>query len=83
MILLRLAQLAKSAAERGVMPAGDYSQLETSVQRIDPTKTPKSFTDTVLGYAKKTFTDPKTGGLNIGKAAVVGVPTALLCFRCF
>jgi hypothetical protein len=77
------SQLSKSAAERGVMPAGDYSQLETSVQKIDPTKTPKSFTDTVLGYAKKTFTDPKTGGLDIGKAAVVGVPTALYASGAF
>ena len=77
------SQLAKSAAERGVMPAGDYSQLETSIQKIDPTKTPKSFTDTVLGYAKKTFTDPKTGGLDIGKAAVVGVPTALYASGAF
>jgi hypothetical protein len=76
------SQLAKSAAERGVMPAGDYSQLETSVQKIDPNKT-KSFTDTVLGYTKKTFTDPKTGGLDIGKAAVVGVPTALYASGAF
>jgi hypothetical protein len=77
------SQLAKSAAERGVMPAGDYSQLETFGQRIDPTKTPKSFTDTALEYAKKTFTDPKTGGLDIGKAAVVGVPTALYASGAF
>ena len=77
------SQLAKSAAERGVMPAGDYSQLETFGQRVDPTKTPKSFTDTVLGYAKKTFTDPKTGGLDIGKAALVGVPTALYASGAF
>ena len=77
------SQLAKSAAERGVMPAGDYSQLETSIQKIDPTKTPKSFTDTVLGYTKKTFTDPKTGGLDIGKAAVVGIPTALYASGAF
>jgi hypothetical protein len=76
------SQLAKSAAERGVMPAGDYSQLETSVQKIDPNKT-KSFTDTVLGYAKKTFTDPKTGGLDLGKAALVGVPTALYASGAF
>jgi hypothetical protein len=76
------SQLAKSAAERGVMPAGDYSQLETSVQKIDPNKN-KSFTDTVLGYAKKTFTDPKTGGLDLGKAALVGVPTALYASGAF
>jgi hypothetical protein len=28
-------------------------------------------------YIKKTFTDPKTGGLDLGKTALVGVPLAL------
>jgi hypothetical protein len=77
------SQLAKSAAERGVTPVGDYSQLETSVQKIDPTKTPKSFGEKALDYTKKTFTDPKTGGLDIGKAALVGVPTALYASGAF
>jgi hypothetical protein len=77
------AQLAKSPAERGVMAPGDYSQLETFGQRIDPNKNPKSFTDTILGYTKKTFTDSKTGGLDLGKAALVGVPTALYASGAF
>jgi hypothetical protein len=77
------SQLAKSAAERGVTPAGDYSQLETSVQKIDPTKTPKSFGEKAWNYTKQTFTDPKTGGLDIGKAAVVGIPTALYASGAF
>jgi hypothetical protein len=67
------SQLAKSAAERGVMPAGDYSQLETSVQRIDPTKTPKSFTDKALEMAKKTFYDEQKG-VKLGNVAAVGLP---------
>jgi hypothetical protein len=77
------AQLAKSAAERGVTPAGDYSQLETFGQRVDPTKTPKSFGEQAWDYTKKTFTDKKTGGLDIGKAAIVGVPTALYASGAF
>jgi hypothetical protein len=67
------AQLAKSPAERGVMAPGDYSQLETSVQRIDPTKTPKSFSDKALEVAKKTFYDDKTG-VKLGNVAAVGLP---------
>jgi hypothetical protein len=67
------SQLAKSAAERGVMPSGDYSQLETSVQRIDPTKTPKSFTDKALEMAKKTFYDEQKG-VKLGNVAMVGLP---------
>jgi hypothetical protein len=66
-------QLSKSAAERGVMPSGDYSQLETSVQRIDPTKTPKSFTDKALEMAKKTFYDEQKG-VKLGNVAAVGLP---------
>ena len=31
----------------------------------------------ITEYIKKTFTDPKTGGLDLGKAALVGVPLAL------
>jgi hypothetical protein len=77
------AQLAKSQLERGVTSPGDYSQLESSVQKIDPTKTPKSFTDQAWDFTKKTFTDPKTGGLDIGKAALVGVPTALYASGAF
>ena len=34
-------------------------------------------------YIKKTFTDPKTGGLDLGKAALVGVPTALYASGAF
>jgi hypothetical protein len=67
------AQLAKSPAERGVMAPGDYSQLETSVQRIDPTKTPKSFTDKALEMAKKTFYDEQKG-VKLGNVAAVGLP---------
>jgi hypothetical protein len=67
------SQLAKSAAERGVMPAGDYSQLETFGQRVDPTKTPKSFTDTALEMAKKTFYD-ENKGVKLGNVAAVGLP---------
>ena len=67
------AQLSRSAAERGVMPSGDYSQLETSVQRIDPTKTPTSFTDKVLEMGKKTFYDEKKG-VKLGNVAAVGLP---------
>jgi hypothetical protein len=67
------AQLAKSPAERGVMAPGDYSQLETFGQRIDPTKTPKSFSDKALEMAKKTFYDEKTG-VKLGNVAAVGLP---------
>lgn len=31
----------------------------------------------ITDYIKKTFTDPKTGGLDLGKTALVGVPLAL------
>ena len=67
------AQLAKSPAERGVMAPGDYSALETSVQRIDPTKTPKSWSDQALEMAKKTFYD-ENKGVKLGNVAMVGLP---------
>jgi hypothetical protein len=67
------AQLAKSPAERGVMAPGDYSQLETSVQRIDPNKTPKSFSEKALEMAKKTFYD-ENKGVKLGNVAMVGLP---------
>jgi len=76
------SQLAKSAAERGVMPAGDYSQLETSVQRIDPNKQPQSFLDKAGEMAKKTFYDEKTG-VKLGNVALVGVPAALYASGAF
>jgi hypothetical protein len=37
----------------------------------------------ITEYIKKTFTDPKTGGLDLGKAALVGVPTALYASGAF
>jgi hypothetical protein len=37
----------------------------------------------ITDYIKKTFTDPKTGGLDLGKAALVGVPTALYASGAF
>jgi hypothetical protein len=43
----------------------------------------KSFLDKTIEYGKKTFTDPKTGGLDIGKAAIVGIPTALYASGAF
>jgi hypothetical protein len=67
------AQLARSPAERGVMAPGDYSQLETSVQKIDQTKIPKSFSEKALEVAKKTFYDDKTG-VKLGNVAAVGLP---------
>jgi hypothetical protein len=39
-----------------------------------PTTTPSGG---ISEYIKKTFTDPKTGGLDLGKTALVGVPLAL------
>ena len=44
---------------------------------------PQSFLDKTIEYGKKTFTDPKTGGLDIGKAALVGIPTALYASGAF
>jgi hypothetical protein len=66
-------QLSKSEAARGVRLPDDYSSLDTSVQRIDPTKTPKSFTDTALEMAKKTFYD-ENKGVKLGNVAAVGLP---------
>lgn len=37
----------------------------------------------VTDFIKRTFTDPKTGGLDLGKAALVGVPTALYASGAF
>jgi len=37
----------------------------------------------VMDYIKRTFTDPKTGGLDLGKTALVGVPTALYASGAF
>ena len=37
----------------------------------------------VTDYIKKTFTDPKTGGLDLGKTALIGVPTALYASGAF
>jgi hypothetical protein len=68
-------QLAKSDAARGVRLPDDYSALETSVQRIDPTKTPKSFSDQALEMAKKTFYD-ENKGVKLGNVALVGIPAA-------
>jgi len=68
-------QLAKSEAARGVRLPDDYSALETSVQRIDPTKTPKSFSDQALEMAKKTFYD-ENKGVKLGNVALVGIPAA-------
>jgi len=66
-------QLAKSDAARGVRLPDDYSALETSVQRIDPTK--KSFSDQALEMAKKTFYD-ENKGVKLGNVALVGIPAA-------
>ena len=37
----------------------------------------------ITDYIRRTFTDPKTGGLDLGKAALVGVPTALYASGAF
>jgi hypothetical protein len=66
-------QLSKSEAARGVRLPDDYSSLDTSVQRIDLTKNPKSFTDTALEMAKKTFYD-ENKGVKLGNVAAVGLP---------
>lgn len=75
-------QIAKSDAARGMRLADDYSQLETSGQRIDPTKTPKSFLSEAGDVLSKTFYD-KDKGIKIGNAALVGVPAALYASGAF
>ena len=37
----------------------------------------------VMDYIKRTFTDPKTGGLDLGKTALFGVPTVLYASGAF
>ena len=48
-----------------------------------PPEVEKSFLDKTIDYGKKTFTDPKTGGLDLGKTALVGIPTALYASGAF
>ena len=60
----------------------DRGQLGEAVNYYQG-KQPTTFGEQAWDFTKKTFTDPKTGGLDIGKTALVGIPTALYASGAF
>ena len=79
-----------------IQPITDLSKTTLAIDKYDPYKVSAgtaggaggetketSFGEKALKFTKDTFTDPKTGGLDLGKTALVGVPAALYASGAF